>query len=144
MTMTNERGIANEINVTPLIDILLVLLIVFMVITPLTPRGLDALIPQPPDKRSVQQEQRTVVIHLSRGVSGEVLHINGEQVAWNSIAARLTAIFATRADKVAFVTADPDLDFERVAAVIDVAHAAGIDKIGLITSRLENSSTVSR
>ena len=133
-------GPTADMNVTPLIDVLLVLLIIFMVITPLTPKGLDALVPQPPKDQQKQQEpnDRTIVVQLLKGAGDKpALKINQDDVTWENLEGRLNDIFKTRAEKVMFVKADPDLPFNDVAQVIDIGHAAGVDKVGLITAKIE-------
>jgi biopolymer transport protein ExbD len=119
-----------------MIDILLVLLIIFMAISPVTPHGLDTLAPQPPPPNQKQNDadDRTVVIVLDK--QGNV-KINQEDSSWAKLEDRLVDIFKTRAEKVVFVKGDPDLEFQVVARAIDTAHAAGIDKVGLMTPKVE-------
>jgi biopolymer transport protein TolR len=136
----SKGGAIAEMNVVPLIDILLVLLIIFMVITPLTPKGLDTLVPQPnPNQQQNQElENKTVVVQvLMQGKVCCLLKINQEDSTWDGLEKRLEDIFKDRADKIAFVKGDSDVMFQEVARAIDVMRSAGIDKVGLITAKLE-------
>jgi biopolymer transport protein TolR len=128
-----------DINMTPMIDILLVLLIIFMVITPLTPHGLEALAPEPPDKKNQPppDQDRTVVIVIDKDKS---MHINNEDTDMDKLGPRLEQIFKTRAERVVFVKGDPDLEYQTVARAIDIAKGAQIDKVGLMTPKLESGN----
>jgi len=135
-------GPTADINVTPLIDVLLVLLIIFMVITPLTPKGLEALVPQPPkpNQPPPPPDSRTIVVQVIHLASGgrPSLKINQDEVTWDTLGDRLTEIYKTRAEKIMFVKGDDDITFDNVAQVIDIAHSSGVDKIGLITAKIES------
>lgn len=141
MAIGSGKGQSCEINVTPLIDVLLVLLIIFMVITPLTPKGLDALVPQPPPPNAPknQSNDRTIVVQVIDKGPGQTpgLKINQDDVSWNDLQGHLTDIFKTRAEKVMFVKGDDNIPFADVANVIDIGHASGVDKVGLITAKIE-------
>ncbi len=132
----SSGGPKADINMTPMIDILLVLIIIFMVISPVVPRGLEALVPQPPppNQKQTESDLRTVVIVINKGGS---MMINQEPVAESALGPRLAEIFKTRAERVVFVKGDPDLDYDVVARAIDTAHGVGIDKVGLMTAKVE-------
>lgn len=139
MSAGSSGGAVSEINVTPLIDVLLVLLIIFMVIVPVTPKGLEALVPQPPKKNTPDQpNDRTIVVQiLSNGAGAPSYKINQDDFAKSAIEGKLQEIFSTRQEKVMFVKGDKDLDYGKVAEIIDYGHAAGVDNIGIITPRVE-------
>jgi biopolymer transport protein TolR len=137
MDVGTKGGSMATMNVVPLIDILLVLLIIFMVITPLTPKGLDALVPQPSPANQKQDDQlqaKTIVVQV---MDNDKLKINEEDATWDTLGPRLNDIFKLRAEKVAFVKGDDDVIFSQVAKAIDIMRVSGIDKVGLITARLE-------
>ncbi len=132
----DKGGTLADMNVVPLIDILLVLIIIFMVITPLTPRGLDTLVPQPSPNQPQSQELQAKTVVVQVEPNGK-LKINQEDTTWEGLGPRLEQIFKERAEKVAFVKGDDSVLFAEVARAIDVMRSAGVDKVGLITAKLE-------
>ena len=131
MSMGSGSGPKSDINMTPMIDVLLVLIIIFMVITPLTPKGLEALIPQPPKPNDpvTPPDERTIVVTINKDHS---MLVNTEPIDEPALGKRLEDIFKTRAERIMFVKGDPDIEYRYVAEVIDIAHGAGIDKVGLM------------
>src|SRR5205807_2962084 len=125
MDVGGEKGGAlSSPNVVPLIDILLVMIIIFMVITPLTPKGLDTLVPQPSpnQQQNVELENKTVVVQIAN--NGK-LRINQEDTTWDRLGPRMEEIFKERAEKIAFVKGDNDVMFMDVARAIDIMRGAG-------------------
>jgi len=137
MDVGTKGGAMATMNVVPLIDILLVLLIIFMVITPLTPKGLNALVPQPspPNQKNEDQLQaKTIVVQV---MDSDKLKINEEDATWDSLGVRLSDVFKERAEKVAFVQGEDGVRFFDVARAIDIMRGSGIEKVGLMTAKLE-------
>ena len=134
----SQGGAVSDINVTPLIDVLLVLLIIFMVIVPVTPKGLDTLVPQPP-KNPQQQEpnDRTIVVQvLNNPGHPPTYKINETEVNKVDLMPKLTDIYANRAERIMFVRGDDDVNFAYVAEIIDIGKAANVDHIGLMTPKI--------
>jgi biopolymer transport protein TolR len=140
MSMGGGGSSMADINVTPMIDILLVLLIIFMVIVPVTPKGLDALVPQPPKNPQQQQQpnDRTIVVQVFYHPGGAPTYkINETDVDHHDLLQRLTDIYANRAERVMFIKGDDDVNFAYIADVIDIGKSAGVDHIGLMTPKIQ-------
>ena len=135
MDVGPQRSSIATMNVVPLIDILLVLIIIFMVITPLAPKGLNALIPQPEKTPRLQPVVKTIVVQV---LDTGKLKINKENATWDSLGMRLSEVFKQRAEKVAFIQGENSVRFSDVARAIDIMRGSGIEKIGLMASRLED------
>ncbi len=134
MLVGGKRGIVSEVNVVPLIDILLVLLVIFMIIRAHS-EGLEALVPrqstEPPDK--IIRDDVVVIQVLADGT----LRINQEPVSWDRLGSRIEEVFKLRATRVAFIRGDGAVEFGVAAKVIDVMHTSGIASVGLLTPDLE-------
>ena len=137
MNSSNDsRGVSSEINVTPLIDVLLVLLIIFMVIVPMVPKGQEALVPKPP-KDDQTYADRTIVVSVLRAVGNSLEYkINQDVVSKDALSARLAEIYANRAERVMFIKGDDDISYSQVAEVIDMGHSAGVDHVALLTPKV--------
>lgn len=136
MAVGEQKGVVSDPNIVPLIDVLLVLIIIFMVITPRTPTGLKTLVPQPPppNQKQEQPDDKTIVVSV---MPGGKLMINQDSTTWNDLGLRLEDIFKERADKIAFVKGDDNVEFADVARAIDIMRGSGIDHVGLITAKIE-------
>jgi biopolymer transport protein ExbD len=132
-----KGGVMADMNIVPLIDILLVLLIIFMAISPSHPKGLEALVPQPSPPNTKENPDllsKTIVVQVLADGS---VKINDESTTWDTLGPRLGDIFKERAEKVAFVKGDDSVQFYEVARAIDIMRGSGIDKVGLITAKIE-------
>jgi biopolymer transport protein TolR len=132
MTVGTPRGQKADINVTPPIDVLLVLIIIFMVITPTVPVGLDALVPQQqPADGPAASHAREIVVSVHRD---GIYQLNQETLDRAALGVRLAALFKNRANQVIFVRSDKDLDFRDVVDVLDMARGAGVDCVASMTN----------
>lgn len=134
-------GAVSDMNVTPLIDVLLVLLIIFMVIQPTTPKGLDTVVPQPPkDKNTPQQDTKTIVVQVLNTGAVPTYKINEQTFPKDQMATELTKIFETRQEKIMFIKGDRDLNFGAVADAVGFGKQADVTNIAIITPGVENGS----
>jgi biopolymer transport protein ExbD len=136
MNQSAPEGLSSEINVTPMIDVLLVLLIVFMLIVPTVSTGEAALTPKPA-KHNVSVDGMVALEVLQGSGVEDGFRINQQNVSLKELPGRLEAIYASRSDRTLFVKADDALAFAKVAGAIDMAHAAGVDRVGLLTPKVE-------
>jgi biopolymer transport protein TolR len=133
-----------KMNVTPLIDVLLVLIIVFMIVViEQKPTGLQTELPQPskPTDNRIPPPQATIVIQIHHAMPGtnplQPAHpqvmVNDEAIDWDHLHDRLRDIYAIRIERVAYLKADDDIEFQDLADVIAIARTAGVDRVGLLT-----------
>jgi biopolymer transport protein TolR len=126
-----------DINVTPFIDILLVLLVIFMTISPTLPTGLQAAVPQPSPQGFTPKPEKVIVVSVDRNGS---IKINQEEVEAPHLVEHLQDIFKNRSDRTIFLQADQDLLFNDVAQLIDAAKGAGAGQVGLMTEHIASAS----
>jgi len=127
------RSLRGEINITPLIDVLLVLIVIFMVIAPVTPTGLQTNVPLSAKAEHPDPPLKTLVLSLDRNGG---IRLNQEMLDSSAILPRLRDLFSTRADRALFVQADDEVLFNEVAQLIDIARGAGADRVGLMPKRI--------
>lgn len=129
----NDRGTMSQINVTPLVDVMLVLLVIFMVTAPMMQQGMQVNLPKAQAKGLEAQEQ-SVVVSIDR--SGR-LFINSDQVAFDDLRGKLAALFANKAKKEVFLKADKDVPYGEVVRTMAAIKGAGIERLGMVTEPVQ-------
>ena len=128
MTAGGAKGLTNDINVTPMIDVLLVLLIIFMLVVPMSRKAIDLQLPDPTETTQSSTPPPQIVLEVK---PGNVFLINKQPVAKNDLAKRLTEIYKDRPEKIIFVNGDPKLKYSDVIYAMDVSRGAGVKVIGV-------------
>lgn len=138
MSFSSGSSQQPEINVTPLIDVLLVLIIIFMILVPQKPDGLKAAVPQPPQHNTTPPppDPTTIVVEVRSHAGAKPSYsINQTPIAKDALLAKLTEIFAPRSERTMFVKGDADLEFNAIAEVVAIGHKARVENIGVLTPK---------
>ena len=126
---TTARGLTNDINVTPMIDVLLVLLIIFMLVVPMSRKAIDLQLPDPTEQQSSETPPPQIVLEV---MPGEKYFVNKEAIPKERLQARLQEIYDGRPEKIIFVKGAPKaVKYEQVIYAMDVARGAGVKVIGI-------------
>ncbi len=131
MSAGGGGGLTNDINVTPMIDVLLVLLIIFMMIVPNSRKAVDVQLPDPQPAQVQAAQSNQIVLEVTPGASGPNFSINKEQVAADRLGARLHEIYDNRPEKIIFIKGDPKVKYQDVIQAMDVARGSGVKVIGV-------------
>jgi len=122
-----------EMNLTPMIDVLLVLIIIFMVaVSSIQKQGLATEIPQPADKPATQVRTIVIQVRAAGDQQAPTLKINDQKATWGDLQSQLVDIFKQRAERVAFIQGDDDVDYQYIADAISIARSSGVDRVGLL------------